>query len=78
MYFLKTKPTRPQVEVTGHERLSNLTGSFKVRKDNLVKDKNILIIDDVLTTGSTLNECAGCLKQAGACSVFALALAGGN
>jgi predicted amidophosphoribosyltransferase len=44
----------------------------------LVKDKNFLIIDDVLTTGSTLNECACCLKQAGANKVFALALAGGN
>ncbi len=76
--LLKVRPTRPQIEVSGRERLSNLTGAFKIKRNNLIKDKCVLIIDDVLTTGSTLNECAGCLKQAGACSVLTLALAGGS
>jgi ComF family protein len=78
--IIKTKLTKPQVEADGCQRTINLKGafSFNKKKLNLVKDKNFLIIDDVLTTGSTLNECACCLKQAGANKVFALALAGGN
>jgi ComF family protein len=74
----KVKTTSPQIEVDGRERLSNLSKAFKVKRSTLVKNKRILIIDDVLTTGSTLNECAGCLKQAGADSILALTLAGGN
>ena len=76
--LLKIRATKSQVEIDGHERLSNLTGAFKVKKNDIVKDKKVLIIDDVLTTGSTLNECAYCLKQAGAHSVYAFTLAGGN
>jgi ComF family protein len=74
----KVKTTSPQIKVDGRERLSNLNKAFKVKRSALVKNKIILIIDDVLTTGSTLNECAGCLKQAGADSILALTLAGGN
>jgi predicted amidophosphoribosyltransferase len=49
--------------------------AFKVVKPEAVKGKPILLVDDVATTGSTLNECAKALKQAGADSVLCLVLA---
>jgi ComF family protein len=75
--LVKTKSTIAQVELNGQKRLSNLRGAFLSRKDKILKEKNILLIDDVLTTGATLNECAGSLKKAGAKSVYALVLASG-
>ncbi len=53
---------------TKYNREKNIRGKFMVVKE--VKDKTILIIDDVMTTGSTLNECAKVLKAAGAADVF--------
>ena len=78
--LIKVKATKPQVELDGHERLVNLTKAFKVNPKMAarLKGKNILIVDDVMTTGSTLNECAGCLKAAGSGEVLTLALAGGD
>lgn len=73
----KTKSTAAQVELSGHKRLSNLKGAFVTRKNAALKNKSVLLMDDVLTTGSTLNECAGSLKRAGAKKVYALALASG-
>lgn len=71
----KIKRTKPQVECTGLARLSNLKGSFAIKDASSVKGKRILLIDDVLTTGSTLKECAAVLKHAGAKTVCGLTLA---
>ncbi|MCX5710949.1 MAG: ComF family protein, partial [Candidatus Omnitrophica bacterium] len=57
------------------ERRKNILGSFKVTEPAAVKNKNILLIDDVLTTGATSSEAAGALKEAGANIVFVLTLA---
>lgn len=59
------------------ERLQKMRGSFAVQTKQLGKINNasILIIDDVLTTGATLNECAKILKQSGVKQVFGLAVA---
>jgi predicted amidophosphoribosyltransferase len=51
--------------------MENLAGAFRLRKNRDVRDLRVLLIDDVLTTGSTLSECARVLKVAGAISVHA-------
>jgi predicted amidophosphoribosyltransferase len=51
--------------------MQNLHNAFRLRKKIGVRDLHVLLIDDVLTTGSTLSECARILKAAGAISVHA-------
>lgn len=53
------------------ERMENLRDAFRLRKNTNVRELHVLLIDDVLTTGSTLSECARVLKEAGALSVHA-------
>ncbi len=67
--------TRPQVELSGEERMRNVSGAFALRHPAEVEGKQVLLIDDVYTTGATLSECAEVLKEAGASSVIALTLA---
>ncbi len=57
------------------ERMENLRGAFRLRKNADVRKSRVLLIDDVLTTGSTLSECARVLKRAGAASVHAVTAA---
>lgn len=73
----KSHTTRHQNELSRDERLTNLKGAFKVRRDAKVKDLRILLIDDVMTTGSTLSECSKTLLDGGARSVRCLTLARG-
>lgn len=61
--LIKTKHTSPQHSLEGKERLKNLKGAFKIVDKSLVKEKHILIIDDVITTGSTLFECCKILEK---------------
>lgn len=67
--------TDPQTTLTRQERLRNLRQAFAVRKPETVADRRILLIDDVYTTGTTLNECAKTLRKAGSGPVYALTLA---
>jgi len=69
----RTKNTLPQATLSKKERLKNVKGAFKVEKD--VGGLKILLFDDVLTTGATLNEAAKVLKLAGAERVSALVVA---
>ncbi len=69
------KKTVPQLGLTGEERRSNLAGAFSVRKPEEVKGKRVLLVDDVLTTGSTLRECAEVLRAAGAGEIAAFTVA---
>jgi len=57
------------------ERMENLRNAFRLRKKMAVRDSRVLLVDDVLTTGSTLNECARILRQAGVASVHAITAA---
>jgi predicted amidophosphoribosyltransferase len=56
-------------------RAKNVAGAFAVRFGYRFNGKNICLVDDIKTTGATLNECAKILKEAGAVKVFALVLA---
>ena len=71
----KVKLTKPQVTLTKQQRYKNLIGSIAVSELNLIKGKNILLVDDVMTTGSTANLCSKILIKAGACKVFVLTVA---
>ncbi|TAN60371.1 ComF family protein [bacterium] len=62
----RTRPTLPQIGLKHEERAENVAGAFKVINSLAFKNKNILLIDDVLTTGATIRECAKTLKKAGA------------
>lgn len=74
----KVKATRNQNELSRNERLVNLGGAFRIRRGgDTVRGKSVLLVDDVLTTGATLNECAAALKAAGAIEVRCLTLARG-
>src|SRR6059036_2061952 len=63
--------TTTQTALDRSERMENLHNAFRLRKNADVRGLRVLLIDDVLTTGSTLNECARVLKRAGALSVHA-------
>ena len=60
-----------QTALDRSERMENLHNAFRLRKNANVRGLRVLLIDDVLTTGSTLSECARILKRAGALSVYA-------
>jgi competence protein ComFC len=64
--------TEPQTRLNREERLKNVRDAFQVLDIGKVKDLSVLIIDDVYTTGTTLNECAKTLKSVGASAVHAL------
>jgi ComF family protein len=63
--------TPPQASIPLRERIKNINGAFKIYSHSIeyIKDKRIAIVDDVMTTGTSLNELAKTLKQAGACNV---------
>jgi predicted amidophosphoribosyltransferase len=73
--LVKAFESKNQSLLGRNERLSNVKDVFKVDNAEIIYNKNILIIDDIVTTGSTLNQCSKVLKQAGACSVVAGVLA---
>ena len=57
------------------ERRENVVGTFAVRRPAAVEDRTVLVVDDIMTTGSTLSECASELKRAGAVRVWCATLA---
>jgi ComF family protein len=63
--------TTTQTALDRAERIENLRNAFRLRKNANVRGLRVLLVDDVLTTGSTLSECARVLKRAGALSVYA-------
>ena len=78
--LLRVKNTKTQVGLDKKERMENIKGAFQVNsklKSNNSKLENVTIflVDDVLTTGSTLKECASILKRNGAKKVFGITLA---
>ncbi|MBR3133898.1 MAG: ComF family protein [Clostridia bacterium] len=72
--LIKVKNIKPQSEKGYLERREDIKGVFEVKNKNEIKDKNVLIFDDVYTTGSTTKECKRVLLQAGAKRVKVLTI----
>ena len=66
---------RHQAGLSLDERLENAAGAFRAQEPELVEGKRVLLVDDVITTGATAAACAQALLDAGAHSVFAVAMA---
>jgi len=71
----KDRPTPPQMSLSASARRANLRGVFSVVRPESVRGRNILLVDDVFTTGSTAAACSQVLNQAGAARVEVFTLA---
>ena len=71
----RNRNTGNQGNLSANERRRNVKGAFSVVKGCDVRGKTVMVVDDVMTTGATLNECAKTLKKAGAKKVIVLTLA---
>ena len=74
----KTLRTKKQHDLSGEERRRNLKEAYALREGAAVEGKAVLLIDDVITTGSTVRECAALLKSHGAKRVWALSFTEGG
>lgn len=73
--LIRPKYTTPQTTLSKKDRKQNVQNAFRLKTPEAVRKKNILLVDDVATTGNTLNECARVLKSGGAEAVFCVTLA---
>jgi len=71
----RIRHTQPQTELSGAQRQKNIRGAFEVRNPFVIEEKRLLLIDDVFTTGATVQECSKVLLKAGAKRVDVLTLA---
>jgi len=72
--LIRIAPSPAQTTLSRKGRLKNLRGAFALRDPGSIAGKRILLIDDVFTTGTTVNECAKTLRKAGSGNVFVLTL----
>lgn len=75
--LVRTKFTRSQSRLNSEKREKNVQNAFRANEKFSLQDKKLLLIDDVMTSASTLSECARVLKQSGASEVWGLVLARG-
>jgi len=75
--LVRTRQTETQTHLDAAHRRSNILGAFEVRRPEWVAHRCVLLVDDVMTTGATLAECARVLKKAGARTVWAVTVARG-
>jgi ComF family protein len=73
--LLKIKNNKKQHNLSAKQRYLNVKGAYSCLNPTIIKDKKILLCDDIITTGSTLSECADTLIHAGAANVFCITLA---
>lgn len=76
--LVRTKATTPQAQLDRKQRLQHLKNAFTFRSSQKISGKTVLLVDDVATTATTLNECAKVLKQQGAKTVIGLVFAHGE
>jgi len=75
--LVRWRPTLTQTALTAVERRKNMQGAFRARNEKWIEGRRILLVDDVMTTGATVDECAKTLKAAGAAEVRAITVARG-
>jgi len=73
--LLRTRETASQTGLTRKQRRANVRGAFAVKNAERIRRRSILLVDDVMTTGTTVNECARVLLRAGANEVFVATVA---
>ncbi len=75
--FNRVRHTQSQMSLNAADRRENVQGAFvyNSRRDNIISDRRVVVIDDVCTTGSTLEACSLALKDAGASTVWGFTLA---
>jgi len=71
----RVRATDSQTGLTRHQRRENVRGAFTVTAPERMKDRSVLIVDDVYTTGTTLNECARVIRAAGAAQIVVATVA---
>lgn len=71
----RSRPTASQIGLTREQRQRNIRGAFVVAKPDEIRGRDVLLVDDVLTTGTTAAECARILRRAGANRVFVATVA---
>jgi ComF family protein len=71
----RRRETKSQIGLSRHQRRENIRGAFVVAKPREVKGREVLVVDDVFTTGTTVSECARILRRAGATKVYVATVA---
>ena len=73
--LIRAAATRPQTDLTARERRTNVRDAFALRRADLVAGRHVIVVDDILTTGSTASACARSLSEGGAATVGVLTVA---
>jgi len=68
--LIRIRDTGSQIGLTRHQRRQNLRGAFAVKEGTAISGRDVLLVDDVYTTGATASECARILRRAGAARVW--------
>ena len=73
--LIKIKDTKTQSKLNKTQRIENIKEAFIIKDDAKIKDKRVILVDDIYTTGNTVNECSKVLKKAGAKEIIVVTIA---